>query len=59
MLIILLEDFEILFDVSLGDWATEPVDLELNIYPKPFNIRYHPFPIINKEIFLKELKRLV
>ena len=58
-LLSLLGDFEDLFDGTLGDWATEPVDLELNPDSKPFNSRYYPVPIINKEIFLKELKRLV
>ena len=59
MLLILLEDFEELFDVTLGDWAIGPVDLELNPYFKPFNIIYYPFPRINKETFRKELKCLV
>ena len=29
LLLSLLEDFEDLFDGTLGDWATDPVDLEL------------------------------
>ena len=48
-----------LFDGTLGDWATEPVDLELNPDPKPFNSRYYTVPRINKNFFEKELKRLV
>ena len=48
-----------MYDVTLGDWATEPFDLDINPYPKPFNCRYYPFPRINKETFQKELKRLV
>ena len=59
MLLSLLEDFEDLFDGTLGDWATETVDLELNPDYKPFNSRYYPVPIINKLIFRKELKCLV
>ena len=59
LLLSLLEDFEDLFDGTLDNWVTETVDLELNLYSKPFNSRYHPVPIINKEIFRKELKRLV
>ena len=59
LLIILLEDFEELFDGTLGDWATEPVNLELNPYSKPFNSRYYLVPIFNKEIFRKEFKLLV
>ena len=30
LLLSLLEDFEDLFDGTLGYWATDPVDLELN-----------------------------
>ena len=48
-----------MFDGTLGDWDTEPVDLELNPDSKPFNSRYYPVPIINKETLRKELKRLV
>ena len=59
LLINFLEDFEDLFDGTLGHWATEPVDLNLSLDFKPFNSRYYPVPRINKETFLKELKRLV
>ena len=46
-----LKKFQDLFYGTLGDWSTEPVDLELKPYFKPFNIRYYLFPIINKETF--------
>ena len=59
MLLSLLEDFEDLFDVTLGNWAVEPVELELNPYSRLFKSRYYPIPIINKETFRKDLKRLV
>ena len=59
LLLSLLENFEDLFDGTLGDWATEPIDLEINPDSKQFNSRYYPVPIINKETFQKELKRLV
>ena len=59
LLLSLLEDFEGLFDSTLGDWANEPVDLELKPYYKPFNIIYYPVPRTKKKIFRKELKRLV
>ena len=39
-LLSLLEEFEDLFDGTLGDWSTEPVDLELKTVSKPFNGRY-------------------
>ena len=45
LLLSLLEDFEDLFDDTLGDWATEPVDLELKPYSKLFNSRYYLIPI--------------
>ena len=47
------EDFEDLFDGTLGNWDTEPVDLELNTGSKLFNSKYHPVHIINKETFCK------
>ena len=59
LLLSLLEYFEDLFDGTLVNWSTEPVNLELNPNSKPFNIRYYPVPRINKEIFRKELKRLL
>ena len=59
LLLILLEESEDLFDGTLGDWATKPVDLEIKPDSKPFNSRYYPVPRINKEIFRKEIKRLV
>ena len=46
----LLKYFEDLFDDTLGDWDTEPIDLELKPYSKPFNCKYYLVPRINKEI---------
>ena len=48
LLLSLLEGFEDLFDGTLGDWFTEPVDLETNPDSEPFNIRYYPVPRIKK-----------
>ena len=59
MLLSLLEDFQDLFDGTLGNWATGPVDLELKPYSKLFNSRYYPVPRTNKETFQKELKVLL
>ena len=59
LLLSLLGDFEDLFGGTLGDWSTEPANLELKPYSKPFNIRYYPVPRINRENFRKELKRLL
>ena len=55
----LLEYFEDLFDGTSGNWATEPVDLELNPDSKPFNSRYYTVTRINKETFRKKLNLLV
>ena len=51
LLLSLLKDFKDLFYGTLGNWATEPVDLELNPDSKPFNSRYYPVPRINKKTF--------
>ena len=59
LLLSLLKDFEDFFYGTIGNWATEPVDLELKPDPKPFNSRYHPVPRINKKFFRKDIKRLV
>ena len=58
-LLSILDEFYDLFDGTLGDWATEPVKLELKPDSKLFNSRYYPVPRINKETFKKELKHLV
>ena len=55
----LLKYFRGLFDSTPGDWDTEPVNLDLNTYYKPFNCKYYPVPRINKETFQKELQKLV
>ena len=59
LLLSLLKDFKDLFYGTLGNWATEPIDLELNPDSKPFNSRYYPVPRINKELFRKESNCLV
>ena len=59
MLPSLLEDFEGFLNGNLVECDTEPVDLEINPYSRPFTSRYYPLPKINKETFLKDLKRLV
>ena len=55
----LLKSFDDLFDGTLGYWKTDPVDLELKHYYKPFSSKYYPVPRINKETLCKELERLV
>ena len=48
----LLEYSKDLFDGNLGDWDTDPADMELNPDSKRFTYKYYPVPIINKEKFL-------
>ena len=48
-----------MFDGTLGDWSTEPVNLDLKPGSRPFNSKYYTFPRINKERIHKYLKRLV
>ena len=55
----LLKYFEDLCDITLGDFYTDPVELDLNSASKPFNGKNYPVNIINKENFRKELERLV
>ena len=59
LLLSFTEDFKDFFDDTLGDWATYPIDLELKLDSKPFNSRYYPVPIINKEKFRRDIKSLV
>ena len=54
----LLKVFEEFFGGTLGDWYIYPINLKLKTDSKPFNFKYYPVPIINKETYLKELKRL-
>ena len=48
LLLRLLEEFKDLFNVTLGYWDTEPVDIELKLDYKPFNSRYYLVAKINK-----------
>ena len=56
LLLSLIEVSEDLFDGTLGNWATESFDLELNTDSKPFSTRYYPVPIINKNFSKRSLK---
>ena len=51
MLLNLLKYFKDLFDGTLGNQATDPVDLELNPDSKLLNSKYYPVPRINKGNF--------
>ena len=54
-----LNEFEDLFDGTLGDWDTEPVSFELKEGANPYNGRASPIPKVHKETKLKEIKRLI
>ncbi len=54
----LLTKYEDLFDVTLGDWNTEPVSFELKDGAKPHHGRAYSVPHAHKETLKKELNRL-
>ena len=55
----LLQDFEQLFDGTLGDWRTEPAHLELKENISPFHGRAYQVPRIHRDTLRKEVDRLV
>ena len=48
-----------MFDVTLGEWYTTPVYLEVDPGSKPFNARYYQVHKTNKETFFKDLLCIV
>ena len=58
LLLELLEEYEELFDGTLGDFQTEPVSFELKEDAKPFAGRAFPVPHIHLETLKKEVERL-
>ena len=54
----LLQEFEELFDGTLGDWDGEPVSLQLKEGAKPYHGRSFPIPKKHMEITKKEIQRL-
>ena len=59
MLLDILNEFEDLFDGTIREWYTEPIDPELKPISKPFNGRYDLVLRINKETFHREFHCLV
>lgn len=55
----LLMEYEDLFDGTLGEWKSDPVDFELVDGAKPHSQRHYPVPHLYKKTFKKELDRLV
>lgn len=54
----LLKKYEEIFDGTLGEWKTQPVELELIEGAKPHSQRHYPVPHLYKATFKKELDRL-
>ena len=54
----LLEEFEELFDGTLGDWQTEPISLKLKPDAKPYHGRPFPVARVHLDTLKKEVKRL-
>ena len=55
LLLSILEDFKEFFGGTLGDYATDLVNLEKKTGSKLFNSRYYLVPVVKKETFCKEL----
>ena len=58
-LLTLLTKYEDVFDGTLGEWNTAPVEFELKEGEVPHSQRHYPVPHLYKETFHKELLRLV
>ena len=56
---VLLFKYETLFDGTLGDWQTDPVDFELQDDAQPYRAKPMPVPHIHVEALKKEINRLV
>ena len=54
----LLQEFEQIFDGTLGEWKKSPTKLELKHGELPVLIWAYPIPIVHKNIFGKEIDRL-
>jgi hypothetical protein len=53
-----LNEFEDLFDGTLGVWDTEPVTFELKEGAKPYHGRAFPIPQVRKDTIMREIERL-
>ena len=54
----LLEEYEILFDGTLGDWKTDPISLPLKPGATPYHGRAYPVPHVYLETLKREVERL-
>ena len=55
----LKKKYEYLFNVTLVTWNTTPVDFGFKDSVKPVCSRYYQVPRVHKEMFRKEVDRLV
>jgi hypothetical protein len=55
---LLLSKYKHLFDGSMRDWKTDPVDLRLKSGEMPFQLSPFPVPKIHMETLKKEINRL-
>ena len=58
MLLELLQNFEELFDGTLGDWDCKPVSFQLKEGAQPYHGRPFPIPKKHMETTKKEVQRL-
>jgi hypothetical protein len=59
LLLVLLLDFEELFDGTFGDWKLPPVFFELKEGAKPYHGRPHPILKMHKATLMKEIDCLI
>ena len=55
----LLQKYEECFDGTLGEWKTSPAKLELKEGVTPYSGRAYPVPRIHRDVFKREIDRLV
>jgi hypothetical protein len=58
-LLLLLLEYESLFDGTLGDWNRPPISIELKEGATPYHGRPYPIPQVHKATLMKEINRLV
>ena len=54
-----LQKFEELFDVTLGTWKKDSVELDFKEYTKPIFSRPYTVPKLHKEMFKNDVENLV
>ena len=53
MLFYILNKYKFLFEVTLGNWNTKPVDIEIQPGSKPHHTKIYPVHQAHKEVFFK------